>query len=157
MALSAMDKLLKSNELVFQLLALLPAILIAGGAVALLLRLFRRRHQNLFFRSAGDLRRSLLDVVRAAHQASKSPSTGEARLVGEGRLLYTCYTMAQAVQTSTSLSGSAKEQLVRDLEELLVAGSDEKVAPDVAGQRRYRVSEIIKLALETKSGSFLWG
>lgn len=146
-ALSAMDKLLKSNELVFQVMALVPALLIAAIILAIPGRYLRARFSRRFRADGRSMRIYLLQVARAVHACSKAPPKGVDRLVIEGRLLFTCVELAEAVNGARTLAYSSKEEILSDLKDLLTTGDMSALTPEAAAQRRQRVLAIVEQTL----------
>lgn len=160
MALSAMDKLLKSNELVIQMLAVLPALIIATASGVVGLRFLRRRTRTSFFQSAEDLRHRFLEMARSVYAAGSEKLSEAQRLQAEGHLIAVCHDMSHAIRTAIFLSGGDKKQLIADLEELLIAGAVASADPmDVraTSERRHHILSIVRLALDTHASSTaLW-
>ena len=146
-ALSAIDKLLKSNELVFQVMALVPALLIAAVVLGLPGRYLRRRFSRRAHADKNSMRAFLLQVARAVHACSKVPPKGKERLVIEGRLLFSCYELAEAVNGAHALDQDSREAILSDLKDLLTTGDMSALSPEAAAQRRQRVLSIVDTTL----------
>lgn len=147
-ALSAMDKLLRSNELVFQILALLPAVTIAGALITFLSSVLRRRSVRAFRLVGRDLKTATLQVARAIHACSKVPRDGTGRDEAEGQLLFSCHALAEAIRGSAALSLDTRAWVMTDLDDLLVSGDAMALGPEGAATRRERVLSIIRETLK---------
>eukprot|EP00730_Choanoeca_flexa_P002509 TRINITY_DN11075_c0_g2_i1.p1 TRINITY_DN11075_c0_g2~~TRINITY_DN11075_c0_g2_i1.p1 ORF type:complete len:572 (+),score=154.31 TRINITY_DN11075_c0_g2_i1:140-1855(+) len=121
-ALSAMDKLMKSNELTFQLIALMPAVAIAYFGVSTVWNALNGRFYRKTKASAQRVQLCLQEIERSIYNACVCEP--EEWLQSEGELVIACLQAAKEICASKQLSDEAKCELCEDLAGVLAAADE---------------------------------
>ncbi|EGD73890.1 hypothetical protein PTSG_05585 [Salpingoeca rosetta] len=119
LAVSAVDKLLKSNELNFQMMAIIPALALAWMLMRQTVAMVKRLVFNVSVTKSGHARHLVGDLRRLiASTAAQSTPTAE------GQIAFLCIAIASQVTALTLMGWERKEMILKDLETIIFAGID---------------------------------
>eukprot|EP00045_Choanoeca_perplexa_P015393 m.192997 g.192997 ORF g.192997 m.192997 type:complete len:568 (+) comp16971_c0_seq5:158-1861(+) len=125
-ALSGMDKLMKSNELTFQLIALMPAVLLTYATITTLWGMSVGRFNRKSQVTARKIQACLQEIERAILNACVCEP--EEWLQYEGELVIACVQAAEQINASKQLTKEAKVEMCDDLAGVLAAVDEGFVA-----------------------------
>lgn len=147
-AMRVLDKLMKSNELTFHMISLIPALFMASYALRSVLGMLGLVRWSFYSsRVRDDVRAMVLELARIVNNNSiEAENDNGEEWVGEGRLLILVHRIAIAVRRSREFN---EDTFMRDLDEVIMFGrrgvGAQNNSPFVISQQRLNViNRIIK-------------